>query len=88
VLGGRGGIGGFADFGGVCCNCLMILGDSMTGSNVRVVGVDSFPKIPSGDFVRNITTTGKCVLALLVLTDLAVVVVTLGDGTVADKVIV
>jgi len=33
-------------------------------------------------------TTGKCVLALLVFTDLAFVVVTLGDGTVPNKVIV
>jgi len=88
VLGGRGGIGGFAGFEGVGCNGFANRADSMMGSKVRVVGVDSFTKVPSGDFVRNITTTGKCVSALLVLTDLAVVEVTLGDGAVADKVIV
>ena len=51
MLGGRGGIGGFAGFEGVGCNGFAIRADLMMGSKVRVVGVDSFTKVPPGDFV-------------------------------------
>ena len=65
----------------------MVLAGSLVRLNVRMEGIDSLEDVPSGDLARDITTVGKRVSTALVLGDLAFLMVTLGNGTIADKMI-
>jgi len=94
-----GGIEDFVGFGSVCSgcfvildfddmgyNCLVVLAGSPVRLNVRVVSVYPFANVLSGDLARDVTTFGERVTTVLVSRYLPLVMVSLGDRTIADEV--
>jgi len=69
------------------CNCLAVRAGLVVRLDVRMVGVDSLADILSGDLARDVTAFGERVTTVLVSRYLALAMVTLGDWTIADKMV-